>query len=413
MMKPIHAVTLRIFAATAIAFALATTAIAQTESILHSFTGGNDGGFPQAGMIFDSKGNLYGTAGGGGSTSGSGCIGCGVAFQLVPSSNGTWTENILYAFGSLQNLADGANPYGSLIFDAKGNLYGTTISGGTSFQGTVFELSPTASGPWTETVLYNFSGGADGGFPYASKLLMDGAGNLYGMTESGGLYGFGTVFEVMNKGNGTWTERVLHNFQDLNDGANPFGSSLIFDSSGNLYGVASGGGAHDYGVVFELVRATTGGWTQKVLYSFPGGSGGSFPTGNLVIDSAGNLYGQAFYIAYELSPNSNGTWTEKTLHTFGGGSDGATPYAGFTVDGAGNLYGTTNAGGMHRGTVFELLRGANDTWTEKILHRFSRTGGDGVFPTYATVTIDGSGKIYGTTPQGGASGNGVIFEIAP
>ncbi len=206
---------------------------------------------------------------------------------------------------------------------------------------------------------------------------------------------------------------MLHSFADGNDGQFPFGSKLIFDTTGDLYGIASGGGIHDYGVVFKLTRGATGNWTERVLYAFPGGSGGSFPTGNLVFDSAGNLYGGASFIVYELSPTSGGFWTEKTLHAFGGGNDGANLYAGLVFDKAGNLYGTTNAGGTHRGTVFELSPSSNGTWTEKVLHRFSPSGGDGVFPQFGTLVLDASGNVYGTTPQGGSSKAGLVFKITP
>jgi uncharacterized repeat protein (TIGR03803 family) len=409
-MKRFCATISRVLAAAAIAATLTVAASAQTETILHSFTGGNDGGSPQGALIFDSKGNLYGTTSGGGQSSS--CGGCGAAFELV-NSNGTWSENILYSFGSLSNLNDGANPNGPLTFDSKGNLYGTTISGGSSFQGTVFELVAGSNGIWTEKVLYNFTGGIDGGFPYGSGVTFDAAGNLYGMTESGGAYGFGTVFELVAGANGTWTEKVLHSFTSTNDGSLPFGSTLSIDAAGSLYGVTTGGGSHDYGVVFKLVPGSNGTWTEKVLYSFPGGTGGSFPAGNLVFDASGNLYGEAGFVVYKLTPSSSGAWTETTLHTFGGGSDGANLYAGLAFDKAGNLYGTTNAGGTHRGTVFELTPESNGTWSEKVLHRFSPNGGDGVFPNFGNLTIDASGAVYGVTPQGGQSKSGVVFKIVP
>lgn len=393
----------------ALAMVLAVGASAQTEAILHSFTGGSDGGFPQAGLIFDSKGNLYGTTEFGG-TGGGFCGTCGTAFELTPGVSGTWTETVLYAFGSTAS-SDGVFPIGPLIFDGKGNLYGAASQGGALGGGTVFELSPGSSGTWTEKVLYNFTGGADGGFPYGGGLVFDGSGNLYGTTPSGGKYGFGTVFELIPGATGTWTEKVLHSFTGGNDGAYPYGSTLILDSAGNLYGVAGQGGFHDYGVVFKLTRGS--GWAEKVLYAFPGGAGGSFPEGNLVFDSAGKLYGTALYIVFELTPTSSGPWTEKTLHSFTGGSDGADASAGLAFDKAGNLYGTTSSGGAHRGTVFELIPGAGGTWTEKILHRFSSSGGDGVFPQFGTLAIDATGHLYGTTPQGGTSNNGVVFEVTP
>lgn len=195
--------------------------------------------------------------------------------------------------------------------------------------------------------------------------------------HSGGAYGWGTVFELIAGANGAWTEKILYNFQCENDGASPIGSTPVLDSAGNLYGVASSCGAHDYGVVYELTPGSGGRWTGKVIYSFPGGAGGTFPTGNLVVDSSGNLFGTTVYTAYELIRGSSGTWTEKTLHSFVGGKDGATAQSGMVFDKAGNLYGTTPDGGAHRGTVFELSSGSNGVWTEKVLHRFSSGGTDG------------------------------------
>jgi uncharacterized repeat protein (TIGR03803 family) len=164
----------------------------------------------------DSKGNLYGTTSGGGT--GTACQ-CGTVFELSPGSNGGWTETVLHSFSS--SASGGSIPFGGLVSDSKGNLYGTTPFGGASFQGTVYELSPGASGTWSESVLYSFTGGTDGGSPYSSRLSVDSAGNLYGRTNSGGAYGFGVIFELIAGSNGTWTEKVLHNFTGDNDGTNP------------------------------------------------------------------------------------------------------------------------------------------------------------------------------------------------
>jgi uncharacterized repeat protein (TIGR03803 family) len=381
-------------------------ATAQTEKILYSFTGGSDGGAPQGGLVLDGKGNLYGTTQQGGSNSG------GTVFELTPNSNGTWTEQVLYSFTGLFGNSDGAFPYGSLVFDSKGNLYGTTVFGGTSFQGTVFELSPGTNGTWTENILYNFTGGADGGAPYGPGLSIDRAGNLYGTTNTGGSNGFGVVFEVVAGSNGNWTEKVLHAFTGGDDGSYPFGGPLLVDSTGSLYGNTSQGGTHDYGVVFKMTPNANGTWTEKVLYAFKNTDGTTSPIGALAFDTHGNIYGTA-YDAFELSPGSNGSWTEKPLHLFAGGSDGADPESGLVIDAAGNLYGTTNTGGKHRGTVFELSPGSNGNWTEKILHRFSPTGGDGIFPYIVNLIIDGSGHLYGTTSGGGSSGFGVVYKVTP
>jgi uncharacterized repeat protein (TIGR03803 family) len=386
---------------------LAAGALAQTETILHTFTGGSDGGYPSGTLISDSSGNLYGTTGSGGS--GAICSGCGTVFELVRGSNGTWTQNVLYSFGSLSGFVDGVFPEGRLAFDSKGNLYGTTNGGGSGFDGTVFELSPQSNGAWTETVLYNFTGGSAGGSPF-NGVVFDSHGNLYGAV-GGGANGFGLIFELVLGTNGTWTEKVLHNFTDNIGGVFPYGP-LVFDQAGNLYGASPEGGTLDYGLVFELTPVANGKWTEKVLHVFPGGSAGSFPEG-LALDAAGNLYGVASYIAYELSPTSGGVWKFKTLHTFVGGVDGASPQSALAFDRAGNLYGTTTNGGVHRGTVYELIPGANGAWSERILHLFAGDGVDGVFPGTAAVAIDSTGNLFGTTGSGGASKAGVVYEIVP
>jgi len=258
-----------------VVFKLDTTG---TESVLYSFTGGADGASPYAALLQDSAGNLYGTATGGGI---GGCIpnGCGVVFKL----DTTGTETVLYSF---TGGTDGGYPGAGLIQDAAGNLYSTTFDGGASGAGVVFKLDTTG----TETVLYSFTRGADGGGPKAG-LIRDSAGNLYGTTEFGGASGFGVVFKLGMTG----TETVLYSFTGGADGAN-FSAGLIADSAGNLYGTTASGGASSgcgggCGVVFKL--DTTG--TETVLHSFTGGAGGAGPSGGLSQDSTGNLYGTAEY----------------------------------------------------------------------------------------------------------------------
>lgn len=382
-------------------------ASAQTETILHAFTGGADGGVPIGGPILDSAGNLYGTTIGGGSK-GLNCTGCGVAFELIPGANGGWTEKVLYSFD--QQIGDPLGPQGPLVFDANGNLYGTSSGGGSYFDGTVFELTPGADGSWTNKVIYSFTSGTGAYYPQGG-VAIDNAGNLYGVAD-GGRYGFGTVYELVAGTNGTWTEKVLYSFTGGNDGAGAYGR-LTIDQSGNLYGVTAGGGLHDYGVVFELMPGANGTWTEKVVHALPGGPGGSNPTVGVVMDAAGNLYGAAYYVVFELIPNANGTWTEKVLHDFRGGTDGASAMSGLILDKAGNLYGTTDNGGYHRGTVFVLIPNSGGTWTEKILHRFSPSGGDGVNPMFNTLAMDAAGHVYGITQFGGSYNQGVVFEVAP
>jgi len=212
-----------------------------TEKLLHSFGNGTDGYFPYGGLILDSAGNLYGTATQGGMFS------KGAIFELIRQSNGQWKEKILYNFGSHPD--DGQSPYTRLVFDSVGNLYGTTTAGGLDANGTVFELFPKAGGRWTETVLLNFVG-SNGSSP-ESALVFDSAGNLYGTTFSGGLYGGGFLYELIPGGNGNWLQNAVHNFGNGSDGSGVEGN-LRFDASGNLFGTTLGGGTLGEGTVWEI-----------------------------------------------------------------------------------------------------------------------------------------------------------------
>jgi uncharacterized repeat protein (TIGR03803 family) len=341
-------------------------------------------------------------------------------------------EKVLYSFCSASGCADGAYPYlGSLTFDAAGNLYGTTPLGGAHDNGgTVFELTPGPNGVWTETVLYSFCtlpGCADGGDPYAG-LIFDASGDLYGTTSGGGAYGWGTVFELTPGANGTWTENVLYSFcsaSNCTDGAEPHGS-LVFDLKGNLYSTTSAGGSGQCrplgcGTVFQLAPGANGTWTETVLHSF-NRKDGEDPSAGLILDPKGNLYGTATYggahsgcpgggcgTVFALAPGANGTWTFKVLHIFNNnGKDGYWPYAGVGIDTGGNLYGTTNHGGKGCngygcGTVFKLAPGAKGKWTEKVLHNFLQS--------YASLIFDAAGSLYGTTINGGAYGAGTAFRV--
>jgi uncharacterized repeat protein (TIGR03803 family) len=329
-----------------------------TESVIYSFLGYTDGSYPYASLIFDRQGNLYATAAVGGAQN------IGAVFKLVPNAGGGWTESVIYSF---LGGKDGSNPYASLIFDQRGNLYGTTGTGGSLGSGTVFKLTPNADGSWDESVLYSFIGGEDGDRPLAS-LIMDAAGNLYGTTAFGGgaknSCGCGVVFELMPNADGTWTESVLYRFTGGRDGGNP-DAGLIFDQAGNLYGTAEVGGKC-CGVVFKLMRQTDGSWVESVLHGFSGPDGDE-PAAGLIFDAAGNLYGTTVLggdlslcggngcgVVFKLVPNSNGKWTETVLHRFLD-RPGAFPYAGLIFDASGNLYGTTfGDGNSTLGSVFEI-----------------------------------------------------------
>jgi uncharacterized repeat protein (TIGR03803 family) len=354
-----------------------------TEQVLYAFQGGNDGEYPYGGLIFDSSGNLYGETyyGGGGSCNVNGYSGCGTVFELSANSNGGWTETILYTF---QGGIDGSVPSPGLIFDHAGNLYGTAYYGGANGDGTVFELSPKGNGGWTETILYSFKGGLDDG-ANPQGLIFDGSGNLYGATTFGGLVldcylsdPCGTIFELSPNGSGGWTETIIYSFQGGSGGADPDGG-LIFDNSGNLYGTTPTNGAE----------------------------GGCIPCGTI----------------FELSPNGSGGWTETTLYDFDGQGDGGGDPSPLILDQSGNLYGTTPYGGTNCpffgcGTAFELSPNGGGEWTETTLYAF-QGGSDGASPA-AGLIFDKNGNLYGTSAEGGdvacgsyGSGCGTAFELSP
>lgn len=313
------------------------------EVVLHSFTGGADGANPDGFLVLDKAGNLYGT------TTAGGAFGAGTVFEVA----GPGKEKVLYSFAG---KTDGADPEAGLAMDASGNLYGTTIAGGANGNGTVFKLTrPKSAGKWTETVLYSFGTGTDGAIPVAGVTL-DAAGNVYGTTSEGGVYGLGTVFELTPSGS-AWTEIILHNFQNEDDGATPY-AGLIFDKTGNLYGAATDGGTGGGGTVFELTPAN-GSWTFTVLYSQPGwGISGSFR--DLMMDALGNLYGTTHCdgtntagTVYKLTPAA-GSWTYTSLYVFNGGTDGLYSFSNLVLR-QGALYGTTNQGGAdNEGVIFKV-----------------------------------------------------------
>ena len=347
-------------------FELRRTGNGWTKTTIYSFRGDSDGWYPNGGMILDNVGNLYGT------THFGGAYGLGTAFELSPSG-GTWKETILYSFGSYPS--DGVWPIAGMISDSEGNLYGTTGfgGGGTKDGGTVFEL--VRSTGWTENILHVFGNGSDGSV-VVGGLVMDSAGNLFGTTDEGGtgsscFYGCGIVFEL-TPSLGTWSESVLHNFTGNPDGASSE-SGLIFDDVGNLYGVTEGGGTGfqcengPCGTVFEIVRGSSGTWTETVLYSFGSYQNDAWePISALTMDKSGNLYGATYQggtgfciggcgAVFKLVPSSSG-WSESLLHSFLATADGRYPGGGVVLDSAGNLYGTTGGGGPNNlGIVYEVV----------------------------------------------------------
>jgi uncharacterized repeat protein (TIGR03803 family) len=370
------------------------------EKVIHHFQY-IEGEFPYAALVFDTQGNLYGTTIRGGTT------GRGTAFELSPAAGGGWTETVLYNFN---NAPDAANPYGGLTLDSAGNLYGTTYYGGTGNKGAVYKLTRGSNGTWTESVLYSF---ADG-YPLAA-LVFDAKGNLYGTTSSGGSFGSGTVFELTPASGGTWNASVLYSFEgnENGDGDSPT-CGLIFDAAGNIYGTTERGGAKDSGTVFKLTLSK-GLWTESLLYSFTGESDGASPYAGVTMDSNGNLYGMTLYCVFELKLTSRG-WQVAVLHDLRGAGDGLSSYSGIVLDKKGNLYGTTLEGGKGCnypgcGTVFKLAPQSDGSWKETILHNFE-SADDGSWST-AGVILDQSGNLYGTTNYGGGEfGYGTVFEIA-
>jgi len=386
----------------------------KTERVLYSFQGGNDGAAPYAGLVLDASGNLYGTTteGGNQECSGFGVAGCGIVFELMPGSGGSWTESVIHVF---DEQTDGGNPYDVPVFDTIGNLFGTTLYYGAFGSGTAWELSPASGNSWSENILHSFHGTSDGFSSYG--LNFDSRGHLYGTTYAGGANNDGLVFQLVPRANGQWADHLLYDFASGSDGNAPSGS-LAFDPKGNIYGTTYVGGPHLAGTVFEISKSN-GTAREQILYTFQGlgfGSGpdGTNPTAGMVFDSAGNLYGTTSYggesgvgTVFELSPDGNGTWTESVIYTFTDGLDGGHP-GGLLIDQAGKLYGATS-GHNTLGSVYKLVRSGGQ-WIFTVLHDFA--GPDGASPQ-GSLVMDQAGNLYGTTAFGGENDNGVVFEVMP
>jgi uncharacterized repeat protein (TIGR03803 family) len=404
----------------------------------------DDGARPGAGLIIDGNGALFGTT-----TFGGGSGAAGTVFQLVPSA-GHYTERILHRF---LGADDGEVPIGGLL-EVAGAFYGTTTySSGLSGEfGTVYGLTPQGSG-YKETILYAFHGQPDGEEPVAA-VITDASGAFYGTTLQGGTYNFGAVFALKPAPSGGYTEHVLHSFDGVpsNDGYFPTGA-LVEDARGAFYGTTDyGGGTACYngagcGIVFQLVPAASGTYTENVIYRFQGGSSdGAFPDGSLIADSSGALYGttqdggggggtrcggvavSGCGTVFKLAPTQSGGYTESILYRFSGGSDGQEPTAALTPGADGALYGTTTHGGAGQcttpaevsgcGTAFELKRTPSGQYVERILWRFHGTDGAVL---QSTLVADAHGSLYGTALKGGyhcdlpleTGGCGTVFRLSP
>jgi uncharacterized repeat protein (TIGR03803 family) len=379
--------------------------------VIYSFSGDTDGEYLDTDLVIDKAGNLYGTSVQGGD------FGSGTVFELAPTANG-WAHTVLYSF---RGGRDGGEPYKGVTLDSQGNLYGTAVTGGTGACeggcGVVYKLT-NSGGVWTQSVIHHFLG-TDGSGP-GSPVTFDKAGNLYGMTPTGGADGFGVVYRLKLRADGSWGLRVLHTFTGGNDGASGSAGRMIFDGAGNLYSVATAGGANGAGVAFELSPTKTGEWTQTILYQFKGQPDAGFPYGGLVFDAAGNLYGTSYYdgannlgSVYKLT-NTNGVWSESVLYSFQGGADGNNPISTLIFDASGrHLYGTNSQGGAACGcgTVFTLTLRSDGSVTESVIHRF-RGNLDGAF-VYNGMVTDGAGNFYGATVHGGPTDDGTIYEFTP
>jgi uncharacterized repeat protein (TIGR03803 family) len=423
-----------------IALALFAVSNAWAKSMKeHQFQGVPDGSQPGSGLVSDGAGNFYGTTLGGGlSTCGFSAPFCGTVFKATLAQDGSWKESVIYKF---KGGSDGAAPSGTLIFDSAGALYGTTETGGNDEVcngegcGTVFKLSPNQNGSWTETVLYKFLGSLDVQQP-GSGVLFDKAGNLYGAGGGGCIEECnGTIFKLAPNHDGTWTESILYTFMGGTDGGFP--SALVLDTAGNLYGTTVSGGTTNSpcggcGTIFQLSPSGNGSWKKNVLYSFIDGLDGGFPSSGLAFDSIGNLFGETFDggsfacpesgcgVIYELTPES-GSWKFSVKHTFNGldGSKGSQPSGGLALDSEGNLYGTTDTGGDAAcnngngcGTIFKLSPNTGGAFTFSLIDEFNGTTGSSPM---TGVIVDAAGNLYGTTFAGGSPdcGCGVVFRVMP
>jgi uncharacterized repeat protein (TIGR03803 family) len=343
-------------------------------------------------------------------------------FVILIVCNLAWGQKERVVHNFLMNGVDGFQPFSGVVADASGNLYGETEAGGVNFKGTIFELTPPANenGIWSETILYNFTGGVDGENP-AYAGVFDKSGNLYGPI-GGGSFNCGAIFELSPPATqgGSWSYAIIYSFSLC---GGPL-SSLAIDDAGTIYGTMPVG-ITGHGTVFALSPPSRlgGPWTEKNVYSFVGVSDGSEPEAGVTIGKHHELYGTTsgggtsnYGTVFELTPPSepNGLWTETTLHSFvGGNNDGANPLASVILDAKGNLYGTTVAGGpLGVGVVFELSPPAvsGDPWTETVLHIFQSSDGATL---YVPLVRDRSGTLYGTTYQGGTYNRGVVFALSP
>ena len=340
-------------------------------------------------------------------------FGGGTVFQLSPTPNG-WVHTVLYSF---TGSADGGEPYKGVTLDRRGNLYGTAVTGGSGNCeggcGVTYKLT-NSGGTWTQTVIHAFTGGDDGSGPGA-RVTVDRSGNVYGMTPTGGANGLGTIYKIHPHA-GSWEFQVIHTFTGGPDGSSGSAGRMIL-SHGRLFGAATTGGSFGSGVVFELTPTHVGEWNFRTIYSFQGQPDGSFPYGAL-LPGASKFYGTTYYggtdgigVVYELSPRPVGEWAERVLYSFETGTDGNSPISNLVFDPVHNLCGTTSEGGSGSGAVFKLSAIGGGQWSESVVHPFAGSP-DGAFP-YTGMVVDRAGHYYGATVHGGDDGEGAVYEFVP
>jgi uncharacterized repeat protein (TIGR03803 family) len=381
---------------------------AATTTVIYSFAGGEDGEYADTDLVRDAAGNLYGTTVQGG-TSASGTV-----WELSPS-NGSWTHSVLYSFSG---GTDGGEPYKGVTLDGQGNIFGTAVTGGSGGCeggcGVVYELTNSGS-TWTQTVIHAFTGSDDGAGPGAG-LSIDSNGDVYGTTPTGGTYGAGTIFRLHRGKGDQWKLKVLHAFTGGSDGIGGSAGRLVLSGT-HVYGTATAGGDNSQGAAFELTQKQSGRWKFMPIYQFTGQPDAGFPYGGLALDISGNLYGTTYYggasgmgSVYRLARKS-GAWSEKLLYSFKGGSDGGAPLGNVVIDATGNLFGTTSGGGSAGdGVIFELSP-SGGKWKETVGHAFQGPP-DGAL-AYNGMVGDGAGNYYGATTRGGASDEGALYEFTP
>ena len=387
-------------------------ASAQGYWLIRDFSADGGGAFPEWSPTIDQFGNLYVTTYGGGNPNCPATQGCGMVLKGT-LRNGDWTWNTLYAF---TGGVDGRSPSGPVLVDRSGAVYGAGIWGQ---HGIVYQLRPPATRPasavtpWHETVLFRFDG-THGDDP-EGPLAIDPSGNIYGVTRSGGI-GNGTVYQLTHT-QGGWTETTLYQFQGGDDGVQP-NSGLLIDGDGNLYGVTSAG--FHCGTVWQMTNDGFGRWAEGPLYVFQDLGDGCYPGGPLVRDAAGNLFGVAWgndgaSVVYELSPANGGPWTFSVLLSFPNDGSHSPATGSLALDNAGNVYGVTARGGLNGGGNLFELSPSGGTWTYTDLYDFSlnQTGG-----APNGVSGDSQGNLFGTTYVGGTSGNcsdgcGTVWDFVP